>query len=188
MTRRVAILLIVLVCVVAAAGTAIFFILRPSRVTHLSVELNTRYYIKAMRNGLFHFPDQYGRPLSGPQHVITLENQDASFAVFENNWRTFRIHFARGTDSVDKNFIVANIRHTGRRGFRATVTQIYDGALQTMHITASGNRLKLSTDATSLVTVSSWDFEASPTYEIIRANTVVLKFALETPSYRRALT
>ena len=185
MTKKVIVALVLMVFVIGAVGTITFFVLRPAPTTHLSIELNTRYYIMAKRAGLFHFPDGHGMPKAGADNLITLAYQDRSYAVFENNWRTFRIHFDRGGNSIDKIFIVHDRRNTRRRGFTANVTHIYNGRLQTMRVTAVGGQIYLRTTATSLVTVATAEFTPTPVIEVLRTDSIVFKFAITPPSWRQ---
>ena len=175
----------VTVVVVVGGAVAAYILLRPNP-NHPQIMLNQRYYINAMRNGLFRYlhPDT-GMPLAGVDDVITLENQDPSFAVFENDWETFRISFVHNNRTTEMIFVVTDVRHASRSGsFRASVTHIYNGNLHHFSVITENDRIVMITDATALVTVASTEFTPAPVIEVLRAQSIVLMFSITAPLYR----
>jgi len=175
---------LVTILLFGGGAVALYFVLRPAPVNHPRIVLGQQYFIKDMRNGLFRFPNDHGMPSASLDDIITFQNQDRSFAVFEDNWKTFRIRFDHTpTRYTEFRFIVSEIRHTGRQGFRATITHIYDGSLRTYTVTTEPTRIVIRATAITRVLVASEEFAPSPVEEVFRSNTVIMRFAFDRPGY-----
>jgi len=163
-------------------GAILFFSLRTTPVNHQIVMPDHRYHLTSVHPGLFNrLDDITGMP---NENGITLQQQDQSYMIFENNWTTMRINFIYENGQTTFYFIVHSVRHQGnRRGFKAIVTHIYDGALRTYTITTSPDGLVFRATVIQRVTVASTEFARPPVEEIFRTNSVIMKFAFDKPSW-----
>ena len=177
--KRIVVVFVVIAIVIGGVATSLHFIFRPPPVRHATLELDTPYFIQSKRPGTFRFPDARGMPTGA---LVRLQNQDQSFAIFENDWQTFRIRIVRGNDYTDMWFIVASIR-TGRRGWRAQVTHVYGGMLRTYTISVTQTHVVMTATAISRVTVASAEWVPSPVIEVFRTQSTIMEFHVTPPRW-----
>jgi len=132
-----------------------------------------------MQAGLYYYPDTVGMPST---RLIEFIQNDASYGVFENDWKTFRIHFEHGSDKTDLKFVVTKIKR-GNGGIEAKIKHIYNGKLVSYNVVATRSRINLIADSSFEVEVTSLEPTESPKIEIFRENTIIISFTRQTPKY-----
>jgi hypothetical protein len=177
--KKLAITIICTILVGSVLGVGIFFWVNPKPIGGPDVVLGDKYYLAQMQSGLYYYPDANGLPTD---NLIDFIENDASFGTFENEWKTFRIHFEHGTDATDIKFIVQKIKR-GNGGLEATITHIYDKKFITYKVVATKTRINLVAASSFEVEVTSLEPTESPKIEIFREDTVILSFARQTPKY-----
>jgi len=173
--KRIIALTIFCIIIIGVAMAA-YFILRPKPHGEPGLELNQRYYINEMRSGLFRYPG-----LS--TDIIRLQPQDHSYAVFENDWKTFRVNFQDADSSFD--FVTTKIKRK-RGSVTATVQHINhddNGNIHVYKITTTKEKIVLKSVYIYRVTVASTEY-IPPKVEIVKRNNVTaMVFARKTPTY-----
>ena len=169
---------VLVVIVLAVIGIGAYFIFRPS--AHLpNIELDRHYYINQLRNGHYRYPTATG--ITEGQPLVTLEDQDSSYCVFEDNFKIFRIHFTSGAGTVF-DFVATNVKH-GKGKLTATVRQVYNGEIHTYSISTTKDKIVLKTTISYQVRVASEEYSPSPVITVNRPDVIVMAFMRVTPSY-----
>jgi len=175
---------VLIVAVLAGIGIGAYFIFRPKAARLPDIELNRRYYINELRNGHYRYPTTTG--IVEGQQLITLNDKDNSYCIFEQDFKIFRIHFT-SNGGVTFNFVMSNVKRSNG-SLSATVRHIYDGEIHTYHLTTTHDKIVLKTTIAYRVKISSEEYAPAPIETVHRPGVAVMAFMRAKPSYINEVT
>jgi len=177
--RKLVGLIIGFVLIACVVGVGVFFIVKPKPIGGPDVELSTQYRLVSMQAGLYYYnkPDGSGMPSDKIEDQIDFIQNDHSFGIFENDWKTFRIRFVQGgSHNFDFRFVVTKLKR-GNGGLEGNVTHIYNGKLISYRILATRDFINLIDYSSYEVEITSDRYEEAPKTDIFREDIPIFSFS-----------
>jgi len=205
MRKTIAFLSIALIVVVGISA-CVWLATRPKPIAGVGeIELDTRYAVSEMRNGLYRYTDESGRPypratkttLDGKivideeadkEYIIRYRDMEKSYCIFENNWKIFRIKFEHaGKSGVDLSFVVTKIKRGGG-GLDATVKHLYGGKILKYRVKVSKTQIIMYDEARYEVDVAEdTKYVEKNVIEVFHEETLI-SFWRTKPEYMESMT
>jgi hypothetical protein len=169
--------------IVVGISLAIYFTFRNTGSQGKDIELNTKYYLRELRNGMYEYPRDPA-VVYPDRNFIRPTPQNHSYGIFDDDFKTFRIYFLDTKLDTKARFDFIISQHKQRKGrLTATLHHIYKGEIHTYKLTTTQDKIMLTSTVKYLVMIASDEYiETTPKW-ITRKDTIFMSFNRTRPSY-----